>query len=95
MLHCFYGIQYILYTYKRNAVLFFCAFVTKLLKLLYKFQNINFNMIHLSLMRNPKVRVVKKNSLRPHEEATSRGTRLKREPSLIWVTLDSAFLFLL
>ncbi|XP_060758719.1 39S ribosomal protein L42, mitochondrial isoform X2 [Neoarius graeffei] len=41
---------------------------------------------HLSPMSKP---VARKNSLRQHEKETSRGTRLKREPILIWATTDN------
>ncbi|XP_053089744.1 uncharacterized protein LOC117597205 isoform X1 [Pangasianodon hypophthalmus] len=44
-------------------------------------QDINCKYVNLSLMSEPEAMLVRKNSLRGHEEETLRGTRLKREPS--------------
>ncbi|XP_060762729.1 uncharacterized protein LOC132872137 [Neoarius graeffei] len=45
-------------------------------------------------MSKPVATVARKNSLRRHEEETSRGTRLKRETILIWATTDSLTIIL-
>lgn len=53
---------------------------------LQKYTNFGLN---ISLMSKPELMVARKNSLRRRVE-TLRGTELKGEPILIWVTLNCA-----